>query len=85
VESQRYSSSPLSSSNAHNLTHRLSVGATSDRRYALRIHIHRHLEVGVTERLLDRLHVLSVCLHQRAQAVPQRVPADRFLDLQDVL
>ena len=45
--------------------------------YTLCINIHRHFEIGVAERFLDRLHVLSVGFHQCAEAVPQSVPAYR--------
>jgi hypothetical protein len=44
----------------------------------LRVHIHRHLEVGVAEKFLDRLHVLPVGLHQGSEGVSQGVPSHRF-------
>ena len=59
----------------HNLPNHSVTGVSLYLHYSLRIHVHRHLEVGVTERFLDRLHVLSVRLHQCAEAVAQRVPA----------
>jgi hypothetical protein len=49
---------------AHDLTHHSAVGGTSDLSDALRVYIHRHLEVGVAERFLDRLHILSIRLHR---------------------
>ena len=44
-------------------------------RDGLRVHIHRHLEVGMAEKFLDRLDVLSVGLHQCSEAMPEGVPA----------
>jgi hypothetical protein len=48
--------------------------------HSLRVNIHRHLEVGAAKKLLDRLHILSVCLHQGSKGVAQRVSAHRFGD-----
>lgn len=42
--------------------------------------VHGHLEVGVAKKLLNRLHVFPVCLHQGSKAVAQRVPAHRLGD-----
>jgi uncharacterized protein YPO0396 len=42
-----------------------------------RVHIHRHLEVGVAKTLLYRLHVLSVCFHQGSKSM-QYKPSTPF-------
>ena len=55
-----------------------------DRGDALCVRVHRHFEVCVPERLLDGFHVLSIRLHQGAEAMPQGVSADRLRDLQVV-
>ena len=68
--------------NVHDLANYPIMGGPFYRHYSLRVHIHRYFEVGVPERFLNRLHVLSIGLHQSTEAVPQRVPANRLCDLQ---
>ena len=65
---------------SHNLPHYPALCRSLYLCHGLRVHIHRHLEVGMAKKLLDRLHVFSVCLHQGSKGVAQRVPAHRLRD-----
>jgi len=64
----------------HDLSHHPALRRPLYLCHSLRVHVHRHLEVGVAKKFLDRLHVLSVCLHQGSKGVAQRVPAHRLSD-----
>jgi hypothetical protein len=65
-------------SRSHDLSCHPAVCRAFHIRDRLGIHIHRHLVVGVAEKLPDRLHIFAVRFHQGSEGMPQSMPAYRF-------
>ena len=55
---------------SHDLPCHPAVSRALHIRDRLRVHIHRHLVVGMAEKLLNRLHVFPVRPHQCSEGVP---------------